>query len=201
MGNDILITVGKSVAGLASALVILRFINLKGWRHFNEYNRLKGKTFLITGANSGIGKQLTHQIAVAGGNVIMLCRDGAKGKSVINELKAQSKSATMGSITLRRMDLNSFASIEESAKELIESVPRIDCLINNAAVMMAPFSITEDGFEGHIQTNHLGHALLTTLLLSKIAASGSPADPSRVVFVSSILYRRGTIRDDSFKSG
>ncbi|XP_015785101.1 retinol dehydrogenase 14 [Tetranychus urticae] len=200
MANDILVSVGKMSAGIASAIIILRIMNLKSWRYFQEYNRLQGKTFVITGANCGIGKELTRQIVTSGGNVVMLCRDTQKGKIAMKEI-LQKPTPTMGTVTLRRMDLNSFASVENSAKEIIESVPRIDCLINNAGVMMAPFSMTEDGFESHMQSNHLGHALLTHLLLPKIASFGSPQNPTRVVFVSSTLYKRGNIIEDHFKSG
>ena len=88
-----------------------------------------------------------------------------------------------------RCDLSSLKSVRECAKEINEKEERIDVLINNAGVMMCPYSKTEDGFEMQIGTNHFGHFLFTRLLLDKIKASA----PARIVTVSSLAHETGSV--------
>lgn len=192
-----LLSIGKVAVEIITGLFFVRMLLLKSWRKFSEPHRLIGKTFLITGANSGIGKSLTEYLYNKGAHVIMVCRDEKGGKEVAKQITQESSG--LGSITLKKMDLSSFHSVRSSALDIIKSTPKINALINNAAIMQAPFKITEDLFENHMQVNHLSHALLTNLLLPKLAESGSQEDPSRVVYVSSSLYKRGSLREEDLK--
>jgi NAD(P)-dependent dehydrogenase (short-subunit alcohol dehydrogenase family) len=136
-----------------------------------------GRTFIITGANSGIGKQAALALAGAGARVVLAVRDEAKGRRAAAEIG--------GATEVRMLDLASLDSVRAFADDWSGS---IDVLINNAGVMAIPHAKTADGFEMQIGTNHLGHFALTNLLL--------PAITDRVVTVSSGMHRRGVIDFD-----
>jgi NAD(P)-dependent dehydrogenase (short-subunit alcohol dehydrogenase family) len=132
---------------------------------------------MVTGANSGIGRATARALARAGARVVLAVRDVDKGAAA---------AATMpGATEVRRLDLASLASIREFAAGWDGE---LDLLINNAGVMVPPFTRTEDGFELQFGTNHLGHFALTNLLLDHITG--------RVVTVSSTGHRFGTIDFD-----
>lgn len=133
-----------------------------------------GRTFVVTGANSGLGAVAARALAGAGATVILACRDVAKGEKVAADLGARA--------SVRRLDLADLASVRSFAAEL--DTP-IDVLINNAGVMAVPLRRTADGFEMQIGTNHLGHFALTGLLVPRITG--------RVVTVSSGAHRAGKI--------
>jgi NAD(P)-dependent dehydrogenase (short-subunit alcohol dehydrogenase family) len=135
-----------------------------------------GRTFIVTGANSGIGASTARALAGAGGTVVLACRDTAKG--------AVAAATMLGDVQVRRLDLADLGSVRAFA----ESVERLDVLINNAGVMALPKGRTADGFERQIGTNHLGHFALTGLLLVKIT--------DRIVTVSSGAHRAGKINFD-----
>ncbi|KAA9158064.1 SDR family NAD(P)-dependent oxidoreductase [Amycolatopsis acidicola] len=133
-----------------------------------------GRTVLVTGANSGIGRAAARALAAKGARVVLAVRDVTKGKDA---------AATMtGDVEVRRLDLADLSSVRAFASDFTEPV---DVLINNAGVMIPPFSRTADGFELQFGTNHLGHFALTNLLLPRIR--------ERVVSVSSMGHRAGTI--------
>jgi NAD(P)-dependent dehydrogenase (short-subunit alcohol dehydrogenase family) len=134
---------------------------------------LRGKTFVITRANSGLGAVTARAIASAGGRVIMACRDVEKANAVAAEI---GKSAQV-----RQLDLADLASVRQFAASLDE----VDTLINNAGVMAVPKRCTVDGFESQIGINHLGHFALTGLLIERIR--------ERVVTISSGLHVLGSI--------
>jgi NAD(P)-dependent dehydrogenase (short-subunit alcohol dehydrogenase family) len=136
-----------------------------------------GRTFIITGANSGIGKQAALALADAGARVVLAVRDEAKGRQAAAEIG--------GATEVRRLDLASLESVRAFADDWSGT---IDVLINNAGVMAIPHAKTADGFEMQIGTNHLGHFALTNLLL--------PAITDRVVTVSSGMHRGGVIDFD-----
>ncbi|XP_073322930.1 retinol dehydrogenase 13 [Pagrus major] len=156
--------------------------------------RLDGKTVLITGANTGIGKETSRDLARRGARVVMACRDLTRAEQAAEEIR---QSTGNGNVVIRHLDLASVYSVKQFAKDFLDSEDRLDILINNAGVMMCPRWLTEDGFETQLAVNHLGHFLLTNLLLPKLKSSV----PSRVVTVSSIAHRGGRIDlDDLFFS-
>ena len=135
---------------------------------------LRGRTAIVTGANSGIGRVAALELARAGAGVTLAVRDTAKG---------QAAAATMtGNVTVRLLDLADLGSVRSFAEE---TEGPVDLLVNNAGVMATPERRTADGFELQIGTNHLGHFALTNLLLPQVT--------SRVVVVSSGLHRNGQI--------
>ena len=140
--------------------------------------RLDGKTVVITGGNTGIGKETAIDLAKRGAKVIIACRNQEKGENALQDIKNKSGS---DEVYLRLLNLASFASIREFADGVIKSESRLDILINNAGIMMCPFWKTEDGHEMQFGVNHLGHFLLTNLLLDLIKKSA----PSRIISVSS----------------
>ncbi|WP_433196079.1 oxidoreductase [Nocardia sp. CA-107356] len=132
-----------------------------------------GRTIIVTGANSGLGAATARALAGAGAQVILACRNVAKGEHVAGEIGPLA--------SVRKLDLADLASVREFA----DAVDQVDVLINNAGVMALPEQRTADGFEMQIGTNHLGHFALTGLLLDKIS--------DRVVTVSSGAHRAGKI--------
>ncbi|WP_433523315.1 oxidoreductase [Nocardia pseudovaccinii] len=132
-----------------------------------------GRTIIVTGANSGLGAATVRALAGAGAQVVLACRNLAKGEKVAGEIGARAE--------VRELDLADLASVRAFA----DAVDRADVLINNAGVMAVPQRRTADGFEMQIGTNHLGHFALTGLLLEKIS--------DRVVTVSSGAHRAGKI--------
>jgi NAD(P)-dependent dehydrogenase (short-subunit alcohol dehydrogenase family) len=139
--------------------------------------RLDGRTFLVTGANSGIGLAAARELGRAGGRVVLAVRDPARGE--------QAAATIPGDCEVRRLDLADLSSIRAFA-DAWEGA--IDVLINNAGVMAPPERRTADGFELQIGTNHLGHFALTNLLLPHVT--------DRVVTISSGAHRTGRIRLD-----
>jgi len=131
-----------------------------------------GRTFVITGANSGIGLEAARALGAAGAHVVVACRDTAKGEHAVAELD--------GDFDVRRLDLADLASVRGFASELEGDV---DVLINNAGVMAVPRARTADGFEMQLGTNHLGHFALTGLLLDRLR--------DRVVTIASGAHRFG----------
>jgi len=138
---------------------------------------LTGKTAIVTGSNSGIGRIAARELARAGAHVILAVRTVAKGEAAAAEMP--------GSTEVRALDLSSLDSVRAFADSVDADV---DLLINNAGVMALPESRTADGFEMQIGTNHLGHFALTNLLLERVTG--------RVVTVASGAHRMGKIRLD-----
>ena len=140
---------------------------------------LEGKTVIITGGNTGIGKETAIDLAKRNARVILACRSQEKGKKAEMDVRRESGSSN---VHFHQLDLSSLASIKKFAKEILSEESRIDILINNAGVMYCAFGKTEDGFETQFGVNHLGHFLLTNLLLDKI----KQAPEGRIITVSSI---------------
>ncbi|CAN9506720.1 unnamed protein product [Ophioblennius macclurei] len=151
--------------------------------------RLDGKTVLITGANTGIGKETALDMARRGARVILACRDLTRARVAADEIRQQSGN---GNVVVKKLDLASLQSVRDLTKEVEEKEERLDILINNAGIMMCPKLQTEDGFEMQFGVNHLGHFLLTNRLLDLLKKSA----PSRVVIVSSLAHERGVIHFD-----
>ncbi len=145
----------------------------------------EGKTFFITGANTGIGYEASRVLAGRGGRVLFGCRSEEKATQAMDEIRALHPGADLAWIPL---DLTSLKSAEGAA-QAVKSEPRLDVLVNNAGVMIPPKTLTEDGFELQFGVNHLGHFALTGHLLHLLA--GTPG--ARVVNVSSGAHRGGRI--------
>jgi NAD(P)-dependent dehydrogenase (short-subunit alcohol dehydrogenase family) len=135
---------------------------------------LHGRTAIVTGANSGIGRVAAMDLARAGAAVTLAVRDTTKGDAAAG--------AMTGDITVRRLDLADLASVHAFAES---TEGPVDLLVDNAGIMATPERRTADGLELQVGTNHLGHFALTNLLLPQIT--------DRVVVVSSDLHRSGTI--------
>jgi NAD(P)-dependent dehydrogenase (short-subunit alcohol dehydrogenase family) len=136
-----------------------------------------GRTFVITGANSGIGLAAARELARAGGRVVLAVRDEARGRAAAASID--------GDTEVRKLDLADLSSVRAFADAWEGD---LDVLINNAGVMAIPESRTADGFEMQIGTNHLGHFALANLLLPHVR--------DRVVVVASGAHRMGSIRLD-----
>ncbi|XP_067261078.1 retinol dehydrogenase 13 isoform X3 [Chanodichthys erythropterus] len=174
--------------GAVLALAAISFMLLRKWIAggvCKSCARLDGKTVVITGANTGIGRETARDMAHRGARVIMACRDLTRAESTAEYIR---RSTGNGNVVIRHLNLASLYSVREFAKEFIATEERLDILINNAGVMMCPKWITEDGFETQLAVNHLGHFLLTNLLLGMLKRSS----PSRVVNVSSVAHVGGT---------
>lgn len=132
-----------------------------------------GRTVVITGANSGLGQVTARELARAGAHVVIAVRDTGKGDAAAAGMP--------GDVEVRRLDLADLSSV----RQFTDGIEHLDVLVNNAGVMAVPYSVTKDGFETQIGTNHLGHFALTNLLLPKLT--------DRVVTVSSLMHRLGYI--------
>ena len=153
--------------------------------------RLDGKTVVITGANTGIGKETAVDMARRGARVIACSRSKERGEAAVREIKERTGSDV---VVLQQLDLADLASIRDFAERVLKEESRIDVLINNAGVMMCPYEKTKDGFEMQFGVNHLGHFYLTHLLLDRLKTSA----PSRIVNVASKAQRyHGTWYDGS----
>jgi NAD(P)-dependent dehydrogenase (short-subunit alcohol dehydrogenase family) len=143
---------------------------------------LSGKWAIVTGASGGIGLETARVLALRGGSVMMACRDLEKG-GVARRRIAEEAGGRIDPEALRlaRLDLASLESVREFAGGVLATDRPVHLLINNAGVMLRARRETRDGFESHFGINHLGHFLLTNLLLERIRASA----PARIVNVSS----------------
>jgi len=140
---------------------------------------LSGRVYIVTGANSGSGFATSAQLARQGATVIGACRRVDAGKQAFADMED-----VPGSVEVMELDLASLASVRRFAEAFLAQYDRLDGLANNAGVMRPPEGRTEDGFETQIGVNHLGHFLLTELLLDTLKASA----PSRIICVASVAH-------------
>jgi len=156
----------------------------KGWTP-ERIGSLNGKTYLITGATSGTGFEAAKILLSKAAKVVMLNRNPKKSEDVIAAIKKE-----LGDnidVSFIRMDLGEQASVRKAAEEVLETVPRIDALICNAAIAQVPNrQFTVDGFESQLGVNHFGHFLLCGLLFERVEDSAG-----RIVVVGSNAYRMG----------
>ena len=124
-----------------------------------------------------------------GGRIILGCRNVQRGEKASSEIREKSGSEN---VVFRQLDLASCKSIRSFAEWILTEEKEINILINNAGIMMVPYQLTEDGFESHFGVNHLGHVLLTYLLLDRIKESA----PSRIINVSSLGHLYGSLDFD-----
>jgi NAD(P)-dependent dehydrogenase (short-subunit alcohol dehydrogenase family) len=140
---------------------------------------LSGRTYIVTGANSGAGLATAEQLARQGAHVVGACRRVDAGEEAFAEF-----GAVTGTTEVMKLDLGSLASVRSFAEAFTAKFDRLDGLVNNAGIMAPPRGTTEDGFERQFGVNHLGHVLLTELVLDLLKASA----PSRIVYVSSVVH-------------
>ncbi|KAM7390201.1 hypothetical protein PAMA_008399 [Pampus argenteus] len=155
--------------------------------------RLDGKTVVITGANTGIGKDTAIDLAKRGAKIIMACRDVVKAEEAVKEVIQNSGNEN---VIYMKLDLADSKSIREFAEAINKDEPQLNILINNAGVMVCPYGKTADGFELQIGVNHLGHFLLTHLLIDLIKKSA----PARIITVSSMAHSWGSINLEDINS-
>lgn len=141
---------------------------------------LSGRTAIVTGANTGIGFETARALAAAGARVILACRNRESGAAAVARIRARHPRAAA---ELAPLDLGSFRSIR--AFDAALDADRIDLLILNAGSVSTTYLETEDGFERTVGVCHVGHFLLTRLLLPRLLAAGQP----RIVIVSSESHR------------
>ncbi|WP_233166486.1 SDR family oxidoreductase [Archangium sp. Cb G35] len=140
----------------------------------------------MTGANSGVGLATATELARMGATVVMACRSAARGEQALTEARQRSGS---DKLELMLCDLGSLESIRNFARELQGQHPVLDVLVNNAGVITVKRETTRDGFESQLGVNHLGHFLLTNLLLEPLRR----APQGRIINVSSGAHKTGSI--------
>jgi len=147
---------------------------------------LSGRTMVVTGGASGIGYETSLALAAAGARVLLAVRDPAAGRTAA---EAISRSTGNPEVLVCELDLMRPASVRACAAWIAQAAPKLDALIANAGISYTPDVWTPEGLERRFATNHLGHALLTGLLLPQLRA----AAPSRVVVVSSAAHKRSAV--------
>lgn len=145
-----------------------------------------GRIAIVTGANSGIGFETARVLAARGATVIMACRNPQRGQAAVKLLKDAHPDYLVEFIPL---DLSSLESIQAFASTFKSLYNRLDLLVNNAGVMVPPYSKTKEGFELQFGTNHLGHFALTGLLIELMENT----ENSRIVNVSSMAHKAGKL--------
>jgi len=153
---------------------------------------IDGKTVVITGGNAGIGKETAVGLASKGAHVAITARDPRRGREALDDIRERSGSEL---VEVMDLDLADLSSVRSFASDYAKRHDRLDVLVNNAGLVLISRTETVDGFETTFGVNHLGHFLLTQLLLDQIRASA----PSRIVVVSSDAHkqaRKGLDFDD-----
>ncbi|XP_062328620.1 dehydrogenase/reductase SDR family member 13-like [Osmerus eperlanus] len=146
--------------------------------------KLYGRTVIVTGSNTGIGKTTAIDLAKRGARVILACRSKQRGEAALAEIKKESGS---DQVVFMQLDLGSLKSVRSFVETFLKTEPRLDLLINNAGIVME--GKTEDGLGMMFGVNHIGPFLLTILLLDRLKECG----PSRVVNVASTAHNAGHI--------
>lgn len=155
-----------------------------GWTP-ERLGSLDGKTYVITGANSGTGFQASRILLSKGAKVVMLNRSTDKSTTAMEKLKQEFGESV--DVTFVRMDLSELTSVRQAAAEILKTVPKIDALICNAAIAQVPTQqLTVDGFESQLGTNHFGHFVLCGMLFDRIEEN-----KGRIVVVASLGYKMG----------
>ncbi|XP_055741532.1 retinol dehydrogenase 14-like [Salvelinus fontinalis] len=186
-----------AVVGGGILLIVRRMFPRKKAVELLRYpaDMMRGKTVIVTGANSGIGKAAAGELLKLQARVIMACRDQQMAEEAAQDIKKQA-GPEHGEVVIKQLDLASLQSVRSFCEEILKEEQQVDVLINNAGIYQCPYTKTEEGFEMQLGVNHLGHFLLTHLLLDLLKRSS----PSRVVVVSSKLYKYGSINFDDLNS-
>tara|TARA_B100000809_G_scaffold39367_1_gene34460 strand:- start:7785 stop:8699 length:915 start_codon:yes stop_codon:yes gene_type:complete len=161
--------------------------------NINKIESQKGKIAIVTGANSGLGKEITIGLAKLNAKVIMACRNIKKAESTKLEIL---KTIPSANIEIMELDLNSLDSVRSFTKSFCDQHQQLNFLIENAGIMIPPFTKTEDGFESQFGVNYLSHFLLTNLLMPILGKT----EDARIVTTSSIAHKTGFIDFDNLNS-
>ena len=153
----------------------------------------KGKIAIVTGANSGLGKEITIGLVKKEIKVIMACRNLKKAKSAKLEII---KTIPTADIEIMNLDLNRLTSVRSFAKSFCDQHNQLNLLIENAGIMGPPFAKTEDGFESQMGVNYFSHFLLTNLLMTTL----NNTEGARIATTSSIAHENGQIDFDNLNS-
>ncbi|MBP7081727.1 MAG: SDR family oxidoreductase [Rhodocyclaceae bacterium] len=156
----------------------------------------KGRLAVVTGANIGLGFETAMALAAKNCDLVLACRNMEKAEAAKATIHAKYPKAK---VTCMQLDLSSLKSVRAFATAFAEKYSRLDLLINNAGIMMPPYSLSEDGFESQFAANYIGHFALTGQLLPLIVKTPG----ARIVSLSSMAHRWGNIRfdDPNFKNG
>ena len=158
-------------------------------------NDLSGKTYLITGGNSGIGYEAVRNFASRGAAVILVCRNENKGRKALENIKLETGN---DSLFLYVADFSSLSSVSRFAKRISGDFSKIDVLCNNVGGANATRMVTEEGFEMTFVTNHLSGFLLTKMLLPLLSVSANE-EPARVIFTSSYGHAHSALNFDDLE--
>ncbi|XP_050407238.1 retinol dehydrogenase 11 isoform X1 [Patella vulgata] len=155
--------------------------------------QLTGKTVIVTGSNKGIGRETARDFAKRGARVILAVRDITKGERAAEDIR---QSTGNNNVIVRIVDLSSLESVRKFCRHILEKEERLDILVNNAGVRFCPHWTSQEGYELHFAVNHLGHFLLTNLLVNLMKKSA----PSRIICVTCMAYEEGSINFDDLNS-
>jgi len=191
--------------------VYLRYVEgpdpFEGMAYSDRVKLMSGKVVMITGANAGIGKETAEQLLSAGATVIFACRSESKARAameniaithekwkpsssspLLSNMQADPVDSIRNRMIFLELDLSNLDSVRKAVKTFEGMNKKLNVLINNAGVMMGEYKETEDKFELTIQANHLGHFLLTTMLLPTLRKSAQESSGARVITVSSSTH-------------
>lgn len=183
-GIDLLGRVSNRKQPIEEMNMVYKTFDENGWTP-EQLGSLRGKTYLITGANAGAGYEASRIFLSKDASVVMLNRSPEKSVAALATLREEFGSDA--DVRFIRMDLAELASVREASAEVRENVPRIDALICNAAIAQVPTQkFTVDGFESQLGTNHYGHFVLCGELFERIEQSSG-----RIVVVASLGYKMG----------
>lgn len=160
----------------------------------NDVPDQNGRVAVVTGASSGIGYETARVLAEKNAKVIIAVRNLYKGEKAAEKIKTRHEKADL---VIMELDLANLKSVKQFAESFKKEYEQLDLLINNAGVMIPPYSKTTDGFELQFGTNHLGHFALTGLLLDLLKKTAG----SRIVNVSSMAHTQGNINFDDLNWG
>lgn len=155
----------------------------------NSVPSQKGRISLVTGANAGLGYETALALAKLESTVILACRNPEKAENAKQRILNTVPTAQLDILII---DLSELASVRTAAEEFNKKYERLDLLINNAGVMIPPYTVTKDGFELQFAANHLGHFLFTGLILDTLLKTKN----ARIVSLSSIAHKDGKIHFD-----
>ncbi|XP_072112932.1 retinol dehydrogenase 11-like isoform X1 [Mobula birostris] len=167
--------------------LVVRLQSKSCWRPRDCPVDLNGKTAIVTGSNTGVGRYIAQDFARRNARVILACRSEERGRRAEREIRQRTGNSN---VHLRILDTSCMKSVREFADRIQREERRLDILVNNAGASGLPTAITPEGLELTFATNYLGHFLLTNLLLGLLKRSPS----SRIVNVSSMQHRRGEVK-------